>query len=76
MHDEKHLVFERPAMQSVRDRYPALYSPERSTVQLFMRQHDTVGLAHYIMECFDVLGALSDVPDDATISSALAAPAG
>ena len=43
------------------------------TMQLFMWQREIVGVAHYIMECFDVLGALDDAPDDASTSSALAA---
>ena len=44
-------------MQPVRDRSRALFSPARSTVQLFMWQLDTVGLASYIMDV-----ALSLVP--------------
>ena len=44
----------------------------RSTMQLFMWQHDIVGVAHYIMDCFDALGALSDAPDDASTSSSSA----
>lgn len=34
-------------------------------MQLFMWQHDILGVPHYIMDCFDVLGAQSDAPDDA-----------
>ena len=49
--------------------YPALFNPARSTMQLFMWQHDIVGVTHYIMECVDALGALSD---DASISSSSA----
>ena len=75
IHDEKHLVLECPAMQPVRDRYPALFSPACSTMQLFMWQPDTVGVAHYILDCFDFLGALSDAPDDASTSS-LISPGG
>ena len=37
------LVFECPAMQPVRDRYPALFSPAQGTMQLFMWQQDIVG---------------------------------
>ena len=29
-------------------------------MQLFMWQHDIVGVAHYTMDCLDVLGALPD----------------
>ena len=32
----------------------------------------TVGVAHFIKDCFKVLGALDDVPDDASISSSSA----
>ncbi len=34
-------------------------------MQLFMWQRDIVGLAHYIRDFFDVLGAIDDAPDDA-----------
>ena len=53
----------------------ALFSPVENTMQLFMWQRDIVGVAHYVMDCFEVLGALDDAPDDASISptSALAA---
>ena len=30
------------------------------------------GMAHYIMDCFDALGAVSDAPDDASIASSSA----
>ena len=65
-------------MQSVRDRYPALFSPAKNTTQLLMWQHDIVGVAHFIMimDCFDVLDALSDAPDDASTSSSSALAAG
>ena len=55
---------------------PALFSPAKNTMQLFMWQHDIVGVAHFIMGCFDVLGALSDAPDDASTSSSSALTAG
>ena len=32
-HDDRHLVSERPAMQCVRDRYPALVNPAINTMQ-------------------------------------------
>ena len=53
-------AFECPAMQCVRDLYPALFGPATNTMQLFMGQRDNVGVAHYIQE---VLGALDDAPD-------------
>ena len=40
-----------------------------NTMQLFMWRRDNVGVAHYIMACGDVLGALDDAPDDASASS-------
>ena len=49
-YDERYLIIKCPAMQSVMDRCPALVSPERvPCMQLIMRQHDIVGLAHYIV---------------------------
>ena len=63
-------------MQGVRDRYPALFSPAENTMQLFMWQRDIVGVAHYIMDCFEVLGTLDDAPDDASSSSSSALTAG
>ena len=59
IHDERQLVLECPAMQPVRDHHPALFSPACSTMQLFMWQPDTVGVAHYMLDCLDFLGALS-----------------
>ena len=44
-------MFERPAMRSVRERNPALFSPADNTMQLFQWQRDIVGVAHYIMGC-------------------------
>ena len=62
-------------MQCVRDRYPALFSPANNTMQLFMWQRNNVGVARFVKDCFEVLGALDDAPDDASTSflSALAA---
>ena len=69
-------------MQSARDRrvpkYPALFSPAKNTMQLFMWQPKIVGVAHYmyIKDCFKVLGALENAPDDASTSSSSALAAG
>ena len=65
-------------MQTVRDRYPALFSSAQGSVQLFMWQADIVGVAHFVMDCFDHLGAAPDDHDDGysdsfSSSSALAA---
>ena len=59
-------------MQPVRDRYPALFHPDKGTMQLFMWQVDIVGVAHYIMECFDFKEAVSGARDDASDSSSSA----
>ena len=72
---ERHLMFECPAMQCVRDQYPALFSPANHTMQLFMWQRNTVGVAHF-MDWFEVLGALDDAPDGASSSSSSALAAG
>ena len=65
-------ISECPEMQCVRGRYPALFSPAQNTMQLFMC--GIVGVAHFVQDCFEVLGALGDAPDDASTScsSALA----
>ena len=54
------------------DRYPALFSPAMNTMHLFMWQRDTVGAARSTMDCFEVLGALADAPDDASTSALVA----
>ena len=76
LHDERHLVFECPAMQCVRDRHPALFSPANNTMQLFMWQRNIVGVAHFVKDCFEMLGAFDDAPDDASTSSSSALAAG
>ena len=64
-------------MQCVRDRYPALFSPAKITMQLFMWQHGISGVAHYIKDCFEMLGDLDDAPPaDASTSSSSALAAG
>ena len=70
------LVLECPAMQCVRDRYPALFKFANNTMQLFIWQRNIVGVAHFIQDCFQVLGALDDVSDDASTSSSSALAAG
>jgi hypothetical protein len=57
--DERHLVFECPALQSIRDRYPGLFGADIVTMQQFMWQLDIVGVAHFVMDCFDYLDAAS-----------------
>ena len=53
---------------------PALFSPAKSTMQ-----HDHVAVAPHhawIVDCCDVLGALSDAPDDATSLHIFISPGG
>ena len=62
-------------MQSVRDHSPASFTPAKSTMQLFMRQSDVIGVALYVKICLEFLVAAPDAHDDASdpSSSALAA---
>ncbi len=57
--DERHLVHECPAVQKIRDKYPALFGADIRTMQQFMCQLDIVGVAHSILDCFDYLNAVS-----------------
>ncbi len=57
--DERHLVFECPAVQSIRDQYPVLFGAAIQTMQQFMWQLDVVSVAHFVMDCFDHLDAVS-----------------
>jgi len=57
--DERHLVFECPAVQSIRARYPALFGADIATMQHFMWQLDINSVAHFVMDCFDYLDAAS-----------------
>ena len=57
--DERHLVFECPAVQSIRDQYLALFATAIQTMQQFMWQLDIVSVAHFVMDCFDHLDAVS-----------------
>ena len=65
-------------VQCVRDRYPAWFSPAKTPCSCSW-QRDIVGVAHDVMGCLDVLGALDiiiDDPDDAPSSSSSALAAG
>ena len=47
--DEKHLVFECPALQDFRDRYEKLFqAPQGHAMILIMWQDDIIGVAPYI----------------------------
>ena len=57
--DEKHLVFECPHLQYIRDKYATLF--RCSTMRQFFWQDDLIGVAKFISESLDVmLGADSD----------------
>ena len=45
----------------VRDKYAALYTNGACTMQQFMWQLDITGVAHFVMDCFDVL---DDIPSN------------
>ncbi len=47
------------AVQSIRDQYPALFGAAIQTMQQFMWQLDIVSVAHFVMDCFDHLDAVS-----------------
>ncbi len=51
--DEKHLVFECPALQHVRHKYGQLFIGV-PTMRLFMWQDDLVGVAKFLDECLEV----------------------
>ncbi len=59
--DERHLVFECPGMQGIRDRYPSLFAV--TTMQHFMWQDDIVGVALFVRDCFDLINAPDDDED-------------
>ena len=50
-----------PALQAVRDKYAALFTNGACTMQQFMWQLDITGVAHFVMDCFDVL---DDIPSN------------
>ena len=59
MGDERHVVFECPHLQSIRDKYAGLVSV--STMVQFFWQDDLVSVSKFLCECMDVmLGADSD----------------
>ena len=65
--DERNMLFECPAMQPVQDRYAALFGPGVVTVSQFIWQLDIVAVAHFVMDCFDLLHAPdNDVSDDSS----------
>ena len=61
--DEKHLVFECPALQDLRDKRPHLFqgAPADAMV-LFMWQDDMIGVVRFIDECLERILYTSDQP--------------
>jgi len=57
--DERHMIFECPALQALRDKYAGLFASGACTMQQFMWQADITGVAHFVMDCLDVL---DDIP--------------
>ena len=53
--DERHVVFECPALQHLRDKYSRLFSGSGQTIQQFMWQSDTVGVVCYVRDSLLVL---------------------
>ena len=54
--DEKHLVFECPALQCLRDTYPHLFTGD-PTMRQFMWQADLVGVAKFVDACLEMVYA-------------------
>ena len=53
--DERHLIFECPAVQPIRAKYPSLFGTTIVTMQQFMWQGDLLRVAHFVVDCFDFL---------------------
>ena len=52
--DEKHFLFECPALQDLRDRYEDLFqAPQGDAMILFMWQDDIIGVARFIDACLE-----------------------
>ena len=64
VHDERHVLLECSAMQTVRHHNAALFSPATGSMQLFMWQPVIVGVAHFVMDCFELLAAAPADHDD------------
>ena len=53
--DEKHLIFECPALQHVRSRHPQLFAVTDQTVQQFMWQRDLLQVIIFVTDCLEFL---------------------
>ena len=53
--DERHIVFECPVLQHLREKYSRLFSGSGQTMQQFMWQSDIVGVVYYVRDSLLVL---------------------
>jgi hypothetical protein len=53
--DERHLVFECPALQPIRDRYADRFCIVPLTMRQFMWQPAMLRVAHFVVECMDYI---------------------
>ena len=61
--DEKHLLFECPALQDLRDRYENLFqAPQGDAMLLFMWQDDIIGVARFIDACLERMSTSAGPP--------------
>ena len=61
--DEKHLLFEYPAFQDLRDRYEDLFqAPQGDAMILFMWQDDIIGVARFIDACLERVSTSAGPP--------------
>ena len=61
--DKKHLVFECPALQDLRDKRPHLFDgAQTDAMVLFMWQDDMIGVVRFIDECLERNFYTSDQP--------------
>ena len=61
--DEKHLVFECPALQDLRDKRPHLFDgAQTDAMVLFMWQDDMIGVVRFIDDCLERILYTSDQP--------------
>ena len=61
--DEKHLVFECPALQDLRDRNKNLFeAPQGDAMILFMWQDDIIGVARFIDACLERVSTSTGPP--------------
>ena len=53
--DELHVVHECPAVQSLRQRYSALFTPETDTMRSFVGQRDHMQVFKFVLDCLGFL---------------------